>query len=333
MLLGLLHASEKEGSQLYLFDAQLGLPIPGPDGRHVATLAQVAQDDQWLRKLDLDAEHPYPLHAADFEKLTAEIEASPLYLQQRALLVEAKLSGDQKLELSVEPSALAKRLKAIPQIDKAELWPLPFERLKALADRKSPEVKRLATELEPFVVQFPYQKKKDISLVPILWRARVRHLVGDFTGESGANHYYQLVRLPDAEIELATEAHGAELQKITDPQLKAQLAQASQRQLQLLRIVKQDASYWLGLVAFERANYATARDYFEKRTLEPSPDGPWTAGAWYNLGRTYEALGKRKEAIAAYRNDQSPQRHGSMLRARRLEGESPQGESPKADAA
>ena len=72
-------------------------------------------------------------------------------------------------------------------------------------------------------------------------------------------------------------------------------------------------------MAFERGDYVTALDYFEKRTLEASPDGPWTAGARYNLGRAYEALGRRNEAIAAYRGDDSAQRHGSELRARWLE--------------
>ncbi len=320
-LLGLLDASDKDGEQVYLFDAQLGLPLPGPAGQGVATLAQIAQDDQLLRQLDLDAEHAYPLSSSDVAGMTAEIEASPLYLQQRTALVESKLSGDQKLALSVEPSALVKRLQKVPQIGRVELWQLPYERLLALTDRKSEGIQRLTAELEPFVAPFPHKKKKQFEVAALLWRGRVQHLAGNFTGDTGANYYYQLSRPPDAEIEQFASSHGSQLEQITDPQVKAQLAQAAQTALRLLRTTKQDASYWLGLVAFERGNYTTAIDYFEKRTLEASPDGPWTSGARYNLGRAYEALAQLPQAIDAYRIDDSPQRHGNLLRARRLEAE------------
>ena len=60
---------------------------------------------------------------------------------------------------------------------------------------------------------------------------------------------------------------------------------------------KQDASFWLGLVAFEQKNYASAIDYFSKRTLAAMPGGPWTHAARYNLAHTYEVSGRRQEAI------------------------------------
>ena len=83
---------------------------------------------------------------------------------------------------------------------------------------------------------------------------------------------------------------------------------------------KQDASFWLGLVAFEQGNYASAIDYFSKRTLAAMPGGPWTHAARYNLARTYEASGRRQEAIREYRADgKSPSRYGNLLRARWLE--------------
>ena len=55
---------------------------------------------------------------------------------------------------------------------------------------------------------------------------------------------------------------------------------------------KQDASYWSGLIAYQRGNYPAAVDYFARRTLEFMPDGPWTDGARYNLARTFEAAGE-----------------------------------------
>jgi len=77
----------------------------------------------------------------------------------------------------------------------------------------------------------------------------------------------------------------------------------------------------LGLIAFEEKNYPVAIDYFSRRTLEATPDGPWTDGAHYNLGRTYEANGQLAEAIDLYQSDRSPQKHGNRLRARRLKAQ------------
>ncbi|HXT58172.1 MAG TPA: tetratricopeptide repeat protein [Pirellulales bacterium] len=312
-LLGLLH-----DDQLYLFDAQLGAAIPGPQqdgapGAPIATLAQVAEDDGLLRRLDLDAEHPYPLMSSDLSKVVAVIEASPVYLERRMALLEARLVGDEKLVLSFDASALAVRLKACSHVEKAELWQLPFERLQGLAQRKSRGVKRLVSEMQVLMAEYPHVVKKKQEMAMALWRGRVQHLLGRFTGESSANYFYQLTRISDADIERLATSLGA-----ARPGEPPQMARYS-RSVKDYPAVKRDSSYWLGLVAFERGDYVTALDYFEKRTLEASPDGPWTAAARYNLGRAYEALGRRNEAIAAYRGDDSAQRPGSELRARWLE--------------
>jgi hypothetical protein len=71
-------------------------------------------------------------------------------------------------------------------------------------------------------------------------------------------------------------------------------------------------------VCFEQKDYPVAIDYFAKRTLEASPQGPWTSAARYNLARAYEAMGDAEKAIALYEADTSPQSHGNKLRARRL---------------
>jgi TolA-binding protein len=63
---------------------------------------------------------------------------------------------------------------------------------------------------------------------------------------------------------------------------------------------KYDASYWLGLIAYERGNWASAIDYFQRRTLGAVPDGLWSAGARYSLARTYEASGQRVLAQKQY---------------------------------
>ena len=60
---------------------------------------------------------------------------------------------------------------------------------------------------------------------------------------------------------------------------------------------KHDASYWLGLIAFEQGNYPSAIDYFTKRTLDAVPDSPWTPAATYNVGPRLRGPGQPKQAI------------------------------------
>src|SRR5690606_17174064 len=101
---------------LYLFDVALGLPIPGPNGKGVATIEQAAADDSIFRSLDLDAEQPYPLSADDFHSVRAFVEASPSYLTKRMHLIGSQLSGDQRIVFSTRPSAVIERLKEHAQI-------------------------------------------------------------------------------------------------------------------------------------------------------------------------------------------------------------------------
>ena len=84
---------------------------------------------------------------------------------------------------------------------------------------------------------------------------------------------------------------------------------------------KQDASYWLGLIAFEQGNFPSAIDYFTKRTLDAMPGGPWTQSrpdiTWPAPTR-HPAIGSRP--IKEYRPMTiSPSRYGNLLRARWLE--------------
>ena len=306
--------------QLHLFDAELGLPLPGHEPDSVATLSQLAGDDELLRKLDLDADHAYPLHAADLAKVTAYIEASPLYLERRAATVEARLTGEEKLALSVDASGLSERLASCQHVGEIKLWPLPYERLQALAIRSSLGVKQLAGEFQVLMAFYDHVVKKKVEFSMGLWRGRVQHLLGRFSGDNSANYYYQLARMSDADINGRVAQQSAPQQGDTT-EIVLQRQQEWEQIGEQYRAAKRNASYWLGLVAYERENYPTAIDYFARRTLEASPDGPWTAGARYNLGRTYEALGKREEAIAAYVSDDSPQRFGSLLRAKRLKSE------------
>jgi hypothetical protein len=294
-----------EKQELYLFDAELGLPLPGPDGDSVATLEQVA-DDGLLRKLDLDAEHAYPLTASDFAQVDVYLEATPESLSRRMALLDARLPKRRRMILAASPDATARRLASAAHVREVRLWPHPFE--VATAPPLGPQGKEILASLElPFQFKVTLDvletdpelaaegklKKQDFYTIEL---GRWRHLRGRWEGTRGATRAYLMSRTTKERIEA-----------MTDPE-ERRLAVAA----------KQAASYWLGLLAFDEQQYATAIDYLATRTLDAFPGTSWTDGARYNLARAYEAAGQSDKAIALYEADDSPQRHGNRLRGRRL---------------
>src|SRR5690606_23485378 len=115
--------------QLYLFDARLGLPIPGPGGEGVATLQQVQADDSLLRQLDLE-DSSDPISADQLGAIEAAIVADPFRLSKRAASVDAKLSGDNKLSLSMKAARLVGKISELEGIGAVKLWAVPFETLR-----------------------------------------------------------------------------------------------------------------------------------------------------------------------------------------------------------
>lgn len=346
----LLHEGE-----LYLFDTALGLPIPAADGEHVATLSAVTADDALLRQLDLDSEHPYPVDAKQAATAIALIEASPTYLAQRMALLESHLSGSDKLVLSVNATALAEQARACPGVADARLWELPYQRLAAMGGLRRKERQRMAVDFEPFALPFLEANHKQAGFVPALWKARDLHLLGKLAGHDGAARFYQIARPSESEIDRFKDAKRGDLvpddpnpnvvipgwmrfvtevqeydretkRRLEGTTLGPSAIEEWQRDALLYmdtaRFTKQLAGYWLGLLAYEREDYATAIDYLERRTLAVWPNGFVAGGAWYNLGRVYEAQGDTQKAIECYERDESPQRHGNRLRARRLKAAS-----------
>jgi tetratricopeptide (TPR) repeat protein len=118
---------------------------------------------------------------------------------------------------------------------------------------------------------------------PPLWKARVRHVSGKYvdtyTGRSTINRHYQEARPPDSQL--------------------AELKVNSATWEGLLRM-KQHATFWMGLIAYDLKNYDAAVMYFEM-VLQEKANGGWEPGARYNLGRTYEAQGKKDKALETYR--------------------------------
>lgn len=67
---------EADGGNILLFDPRLGLPLPGPKGEGIASLAEVRQSGDVLRQLTVDEKHPYDITV----ELAAKAEVYPFCL-------------------------------------------------------------------------------------------------------------------------------------------------------------------------------------------------------------------------------------------------------------
>ncbi|MFH1267432.1 MAG: hypothetical protein ABIK89_17045 [Planctomycetota bacterium] len=286
--------------ELYLFEPTLGVPIPAPDGithgpagaldLRPATLAQVAADDALLRQLDF-GEYSYPVKSAQVERVAVLLEASPAYLAQRMELVESQLAGGDTLTLATDPTSQAKGFQACRHVAEVRLWPLPYQTLIQELQLGPNRQQWQQAQLIPFMAR--------MGPFPALWKGRQYHFKGIFSGEQSATTFYQSARPPE--------------RLLNDGRMEPAIRKALVR-------AKTDASYWLGLIAAGQGHREAAIDWLSTRTLEATPDGPWTSGARYNLGRTYEADGQIAKAIETYRSDNgSPVRHGNLLRAHWLQ--------------
>jgi tetratricopeptide (TPR) repeat protein len=287
--------------QLYLFDERLAVAVPGPGGKAVATLAQVQKDDALLRALDLpDGNKKYPLTAAEAEKLTALVEASSPYLAPRFARLENLLTGDSKLVLSIDRDALVAKVRKCAGVSTVKPWPLRDERF--AASRTPPAFDLLRTQLNAFRAP-PIRGGSQTLRSSPLWKARMHHITGNYGGgQSGTTlltRLYQEARPSEAEL--------------VQLRSNAEIWNYAYR-------IKQNATYWLGLVSYDLKNYDTAVQYFDL-VLKEQANGGWTSGARYNLGRTHEAAGRKAEAIATYRGTYlgvAPD-DACLARARRLE--------------
>ncbi len=228
-------------------------------------------------------------------------------LARRMQVIEASLVGEDRVILSTSPSIVRDKLRACREISEVQLWRHPFDTIRRANQRST--VEATLQESQRYNAQIIPEKWSEFRrAVGLISSARVAHLKGPLTGPTPATDLYQACRPPTIEV-LST----------------AELPPAQQ---QMVLAAKQDASYWLGLLAFDRGELGVAEDYLLRRYLEKWSDGPWAAGARYNLARVREAQGQVERAISLLENDASPQRHGNLLRARWLREKAAESSSP-----
>jgi hypothetical protein len=302
--------------ELYLFEPELGLPIPGPEGRGIATLSQVLADDAVLAQLNLP-DAPYGQTPESLKNLVALLECQPEGLSRRMQLLQEALPPAHRMVLAASPSKLEPELRKAKGIATVSLWRVPFEAILYQTGRQ------MVMDDE---ARLQYMREEEIFTIPEapLMRARNLHLQGQFEDQDrlpGARRMYLDSRLADNQRELIytneqfRRAMGFYQPLPEDEQQRKELLETIVVRFQR---IKEHASYWLALTFYDDAKYSTAVEWLDERVIGAPLPSPWLAGARYNLARCYEALGETDKAIALYEADDSPQRHGNRLRAKWL---------------
>lgn len=280
--------------QLYLFDTRLGLPLPGPQRKGVATLEQITKDDSLLRQLDVEGA-PYPLTSELAKGAQAYIVADPFQLTLRAARLEAGLPGEDHLGLTVNTSDIADQLKSVPGVASVSLWEVPFRTLRDQLNLGKAARHQEALAFEPF------------ALRPALWNARTRH----FQGRRKA------ATTPGGEaLDDHQEAVKLYMSKSVRPR-DTEIAKSPPDKQRVDAEAKLNATYWLGLLSFDDGKYGVAANWFARPELNGN-SSPWYTGAHYNLARSYEAEHKNDAAAPLLNDTPSPQQEGNRVRAAQL---------------
>lgn len=280
----------------YLFDARLGLEIPGPDGTGVATLDQALADPAILERMNLPGLSPYGTSRASLvgsrTKIGILIDSSQGYFSPKMKLLERDLVGKDRSILYRDPAEQHDHFVRVlgERSGGVSLWGLPLEvETRLFTDAQF--VASIQSTLFLFRREFP------------LVYARVKQLRGEL---SEAIEDYVKFRFAE-NAPLVTDK-----KRLTIPEIQDGLDVY--------------ATYYLALAHLEQNNLAQAELMFRK-TLEllpePGPNQPyynmfrWGANA--NLGRIYDSKKDNSRAVA-YQTQRDPtaQYVGNLLRAREL---------------
>ena len=312
------------GTEIYLFDPQLGMFIPGPSQSGIATLSEARRDASIMRRLTVQGFFDYPLTKDDVQQSIALLNALPESLAPRMLRLENGFTGDRRLTLFTDTESVAERFDAVTGISGVRLWTVPV-----IQESYHVALEKFS-ERDP-IFNFWYRSRwtmleAEIKASRDLTLGRWRHLTGSFADDkeenvSGARTLYIGQRAPEFEIDdLRIDV---ELQKIygirrelgVDPQVyEQQVAQVQE----LMRQGKRTASYWVSLVQYDDGRFETAGNWLGKRVLDESQPSRWFPAARYNWARTAEQIGDADKAIELYKTDGDPQEHGNRIRARLL---------------
>jgi tetratricopeptide (TPR) repeat protein len=261
-------------------------------------------------------------------RVVALIDATPPELSLRMQHLENALVGQQKLVLTTSPSRIVMALGDNDRIQHVGIWTMPYEGfiVRNRLQQNQQGFARLALEHSLF----------DGRQTP-LFRARLLHLRGQYEDREdrpGARSLYLDCRPTEQQIRAVADIPLRTAEGEPAAAATAEQKELHRRRLEAVQVMmsrtKENATYWLGLMALDRGQYDVSIDFLE-RLLKISPNTPWQPGARYNLARAFEARGRASGQTADLNRAHeiyssqtlTPTAAACQLRAKRLSAELP----------
>lgn len=266
---------------IFMFDARIGLPIPGPGGKGVATLQQAQSDPSILQQCDVTSggeKIPYAVTEKELRRIVALVDASPEAISLRMAMLESALTGADRLVLSVSPTDLAERLNDL-NIPRVRLWRTPIE-ASIYRDWFMSSVTAVAyaenkASLPPIAIRNynlylqnemtyrgpgPFSKARDLHL---------RGIIENTPDRDGAKAFYMLARIPDAVLNEVPNSVKLQqqmgiydyAQSEKDPEARKALIK---NQVMGFRQSKEQCNQFLALVQFAQGNFSPAKNWAER---------------------------------------------------------------------
>ena len=295
----------------YLFDARLGLEIPGPDGTGVATLDDAMSDPAILERMNLPGQSPYGTSRASLlgspTKIGILLDSSRGYFSPKMKLLQRELGGEYRTILFRDPADQRDHFAQVlgEKAGEIKLWSLPFE----VETRLFNDGQFVAS-----IQQSLFLFKREYPLI----YARVKQLRGDLEG--AINDYVKLRFKENA------------------PLVNNKNARSPRTCRPVWTRMPPITWHWPN---WKRPCWRTGHPIRRRISFRthlsscpsPGPSQPyyhmlrWGANA--NLGRIYEAKKDGARAIAyETQRDPTTQGHGNLLRARELVWRSPMAAPP-----
>ena len=275
-------------NEIYVFVPTYGVAVPGPGGiklgedggeieyNDIATLSQIAADEQLLKQLDFDGT-PFAITSEMVKKTVALIVCPPCFAAKRMSMVQKELSGDETLVLYQSFQTQSDLFSKADNVVEVKHWLHP---LRAMFERQViPH--RVDAAMLPFQMVSP-----ETGRFP-LWAGRVRFFKGKLEGDDNAVVSFQDARISDRRLdELARDQNTA----------------ISNEMLRVMQIAKRYAKYWIANTRVESGKISSAIDHYLEAEKDPAAVAGqlWGPAIAYGLGRAYEKTGQYSDAISRY---------------------------------
>jgi len=305
--------------QIYLFDPTLGWPIPSPADKgttaaveSAATLAEVLADDKLLRKLDVSADKPYPLHSTDLKSARAEMITSSRYSSPRIRRLESFLSGDRSVTIYVRLGDIGSRPGLVSRVANAGagVWKKADVTIWDYPDHQTAAIDHLEANMANFhnFLWLPFQgpvtaefdkEKMKLNISPgsrKQIKSRIAQLLGDFPGAVRNYLLVQLDELPPVmplppEMQAAVRAQQQKPQEGPIGIPVPQLAFATNFR------AAEDAKFWMAVCQLEQNMLEPATETLDAYWRRYIEGGKWIPQMALLRGLTLAKAGKYALAV------------------------------------